>query len=261
MDNKKNIVIVLYQYSVVVKGIERKLKEMDFNVQILSENIDDHDTLERYAMNNDTFILYLPPDINENNLRRSELTDIIETVKEVGRSIVLIGEKKDHEELSAEVPGVSSCRWFDRPVDVAALANAIEKGDFKPVASDGKKRVLIVDDDPSYAGMVREWIRDMYHVDIVTAGMQAITFLVKNKVDLILLDYEMPACSGPKFLEMLRTDVALGDIPVIFLTGRDDAESVKSVLSLRPVGYLLKSLPKEKIVGEVEAFFAKQKAK
>ena len=256
MDNKKNIVIVLYQYSVVVKGIERKLKEMDFNVQILSENIDDHDTLERYAMNNDTFILYLPPDINENNLRRSELTDIIETVKEVGRSIVLIGEKKDHEELSAEVPGVSSCRWFDRPVDVAALANAIEKGDFKPVASDGKKRVLIVDDDPSYAGMVREWIRDMYHVDIVTAGMQAITFLVKNKVDLILLDYEMPIIDGPQVLQMLRQEESTKDIPVVFLTGVGTKEEVARVISLKPNGYILKSTTREDLINSIKTKIA-----
>ncbi|MBR4515016.1 MAG: response regulator [Lachnospiraceae bacterium] len=256
MDNKKNIVIVLYQYSVVVKGIERKLKEMDFNVQILSENIDDHDTLERYAMNNDTFILYLPPDINENNLRRSEMTDIIETVKEVRRSIVLIGEKKDHEELSAEVPGVSSCRWFDRPVDVAALANAIEKGDFKPVASDGKKRVLIVDDDPSYAGMVREWIRDMYHVDIVTAGMQAITFLVKNKVDLILLDYEMPIIDGPQVLQMLRQEESTKDIPVVFLTGVGTKEEVARVISLKPNGYILKSTTREDLINSIKTKIA-----
>ena len=42
--------------------------------------------------------------------------------------------------------------------------------------------------------------------------------------------------------------------------GRDDAESVRSVLALKPAGYLLKSLPKEKIVAEVDAFFAKKKA-
>ncbi|MBP3754916.1 MAG: hypothetical protein J6I66_08665 [Lachnospiraceae bacterium] len=59
---------------------------------------------------------------------------------------------------------------------------------------------------------------------------------------------------------MLRNDVESADIPVIFLTGRDDAESVKSVLALKPAGYILKSLPKEKIVGEVDAFFARKKA-
>ena len=83
--------------------------------------------------------------------------------------------------------------------------------------------------------------------------------LLLQKPDLILLDYEMPACSGKQFLEMLRTDVECDDIPVIFLTGRDDAESVKSVLALKPAGYLLKSLPKEKIIGEVDAFFDRQK--
>ncbi len=43
-----------------------------------------------------------------------------------------------------------------------------------------------MDDDPSYAGMVREWIKDLYRADIVTAGMQAIKYLLKHKADLLL---------------------------------------------------------------------------
>ena len=91
-----------------------------------------------------------------------------------------------------------------------------------------------------------------YRVDIVTAGMQAITFLVKvpedEKVDLILLDYEMPVVDGPQVLQMLRQEEATAHIPVIFLTGIGTKEAVSRVMSLRPDGYILKSTTKAEIL-------------
>ena len=105
--------------------------------------------------------------------------------------------------------------------------------------------ILIVDDDPAYAKMVREWIKYKYRVDIVTAGMQAISFLLKVKeeepVDLILLDYEMPVVDGTQVLQMLRQEPATANIPVIFLTGNGNKDAVARVMELKPNGYLLKS--------------------
>ena len=107
---------------------------------------------------------------------------------------------------------------------------------------------------------IKGWLDEKYRVTPVNSALNAISFLSKERPDLILLDYEMPACSGPQFLEMLRNDPNCSNIPVIFLTGRDDANSVRSVLSLKPAGYLLKSLPKEKIVSEIDNFFAREQA-
>ncbi len=113
-------------------------------------------------------------------------------------------------------------------------------------------RILIVDDDPAYAKIVREWIRDKYKVDIVTAGMQAISFLLKlpenDQVDLILLDYEMPVVDGPQVLQMLRQEPGTASIPVIFLTGNGTKEAVTRVMGLKPDGYLLKSTQKNDLL-------------
>ena len=105
-----------------------------------------------------------------------------------------------------------------------------------------------MDDDPSYAGMVRTWIKDIYKTTVVTAGMQAITFLLKNHVDLILLDYEMPVVDGPQVLQMLRSEPATADIPVVFLTGVSTKEEIMRVLALKPDGYILKTTPRDDIL-------------
>ncbi len=79
-----------------------------------------------------------------------------------------------------------------------------------------------------------------------------------NRPDLIVLDYEMPVCDGRQALEMIRSEKETADIPVIFLTGRGDRESVRNVMALKPQGYLLKTMPDEEIKKCIDGFFAKK---
>ena len=74
-------------------------------------------------------------------------------------------------------------------------------------------------------------------------------------MDLILLDHEMPVTSGPQVLEMLRSDSETSNIPVIFLTGKGDKESVMAVVALRPDGYFLKGIQKNELLEKLQEFF------
>ena len=96
---------------------------------------------------------------------------------------------------------------------------------------------------------------------MTNSATSAIAFLAVNEPDLILLDYEMPVCSGPQMLQMIRSEIKTENIPVIFLTAKGDKESVAKVLSLKPQGYLLKSMKPSQIVEAIDNFFATQKAK
>ena len=71
----------------------------------------------------------------------------------------------------------------------------------------------------------------------------------------------MLVCSGQQFLEMIRAEVSTSMIPVIFLTAKGDKESVKSVLALKPAGYLLKTMAAEQIVESIDNFFEKTRPK
>ena len=120
-------------------------------------------------------------------------------------------------------------------------------------------KILIVDDDPNYMGLVREWLKDSYKVSMANSGLQAIKWLGKNKADLILLDYEMPVTTGPQVLEMLRHDEETRDIPVMFLTGKNDKKSVVEVMSLKPQGYFLKTIERAELMKILNEFFALKK--
>ena len=95
-----------------------------------------------------------------------------------------------------------------------------------------------------------------YEIATAESGVAAIRTITLNRPDLVLLDYEMPVCDGKQTLEMLRSEKAFADIPVIFLTGRSDPQLVRTLLSLRPSGYLLKYLKPQEIKQKIDAFFA-----
>ena len=56
---------------------------------------------------------------------------------------------------------------------------------------------------------------------------------------------------------MLREDPEFQHIPIIFLTGKNDAETVKNVMALKPEGYLLKSMNPHKLHQAIDNFFKK----
>lgn len=111
-----------------------------------------------------------------------------------------------------------------------------------------RKRILVVDDDPIQLRSLRVMLKKQYDVDLATTGAEAMNIMTKNKPGLIFLDYEMPVCDGKRVLKMIRSTESYKDIPVVFLTGVNDTEHIRSVMELKPDGYLLKPADQKKIL-------------
>ena len=117
-----------------------------------------------------------------------------------------------------------------------------------------RKHVLIIDDDPGMLKLIKEHLHDNYQVATAISGKIAYKFLEVKQTDLILLDYEMPVENGQQILENLRKNHQIDGIPVLFLTGITDRDMIRKALSLKPQGYLLKPIDKEKLLGTIEKF-------
>ncbi|MDD6572127.1 MAG: response regulator [Thermoflexaceae bacterium] len=115
-----------------------------------------------------------------------------------------------------------------------------------------KKHVLVVDDDPMMLKLIKEQLKETYAVGTAINGNLAIKFLENKKTDLIILDYEMPGENGAQVLERIRKNEMTANLPVIFLTGMSDRDKIQKVLSLRPQGYLLKPIDREKLMDIIE---------
>ena len=120
-----------------------------------------------------------------------------------------------------------------------------------------KKKILIVDDSDVILQAMKRLLEETYAVSLAKSGAAAIRSMTLDKPDLVLLDYEMPVCDGKQVLEMIRAEEELANIPVIFLTGRTDRESVRNVVALKPAGYLPKSMKSDDIKKNIKAYFDK----
>ena len=180
---------------------------------------------------------------------------LVDKAMEDEKLIIAIGENSSINFIRNNVPKELLYRTFARPLDNELYLKTAGEVLEKTEAGEFRKSILIVDDDPGYMGLVREWLKGTYKVSMANSGLQAMKWLGKNQAELILLDYEMPVTSGPQVLEMLRSEEDTRDIHVFFLTGKGDKESVMAVVSLKPQGYFLKSIEREELLEKVKEFF------
>lgn len=111
-----------------------------------------------------------------------------------------------------------------------------------------RKHVLVVDDDVRMLRLIKKYLEADYDVATAVNGKVALKFLETRHTDLILLDYEMPLEDGPSVLEKIRQNSEHKNLPVIFLTGVSSKEKIQEVLQLRPQGYLLKPINRQKLL-------------
>ncbi len=149
------------------------------------------------------------------------------------------------------------------PANVMILVDQLRRERTKNdqmVNAEKKHKILLVDDDSTFLEVSSGWLKKYgkYDVAIVNSGTHAIDYLDKFEPELILLDYEMPDMDGPTVLSKLRQNERTKNIPVYFLTGKSDRESIMRVMAMRPNGYLLKTLDQQQLVSRVNDFFISQ---
>ena len=173
-----------------------------------------------------------------------------------GKELFLLGEASEIEDFKAEMPDVSIAKEFKRPVNTADVAESIRLYfDMKLEPNRRQREILVIDDDPLYLRTIRGYLSDTYSVKMATSGMDGIRYIDQHRPDLVLIDYEMPVAKGDTIAEMLYSNQDTKDIPIMFLTGKDDKEIVMKLLRLQPEGYLLKTLPGVEIHKRIDAFF------
>nr|MDA3810213.1 response regulator [Spirochaetaceae bacterium] len=90
-----------------------------------------------------------------------------------------------------------------------------------------KNTVLIVDDIPINIQLVAQHLKPLgYKMLFATSGDNALSILYQNPVDLILLDVMMPLMNGYETCRKIRSRSEWADIPVIFLTARNEAMDI-----------------------------------
>ena len=122
--------------------------------------------------------------------------------------------------------------------------------------------ILVVDDDDMNLKMA-EFIlkKDMKDLKVLLAdsGLKAIDTLQREKVDLVLLDFQMPVMNGLKTLEMIRKREDMKDVAVIFLTASSDRDTVIKAGLMGVADYIKKPFMPQDLLDRVSQALAKKK--
>lgn len=193
----------------------------------------------------------------------SDVTKGLVYIKDIcaddSKSLYLAGYDDDIAKAKEIIPHELVKKTFFRPFDAKKMVSEIEMEARLVRQRHSMKEILLVDDDVTFLKIVKKWLMDKYQVTVVKSGTQAIKYIASHRPDLILMDYDMPITTGSMVLEMIRSEPESADIPIIFLTGKCDKETVMQVMSLKPQGYLLKTMDREKIIAAIDKFFETSK--
>ena len=172
--------------------------------------------------------------------------------------LFVMGDTNQIEDVKTTIAEQFIKKQFPRPINLKEAAETID-GFLREDTNSYKRKILVVDDSGVALRSIKSWLENKYQVILANSGAMAIKCMVMKRPDLVLLDYEMPICDGRQVLEMIRAEEDFADIPVIFLTNKNDRESVCSVSALHPEGYLLKTMDPKQIVKSIDDFFDKKK--
>ena len=93
-----------------------------------------------------------------------------------------------------------------------------------------EEKILIVDDSAEVLEKTQNLLSQVgYSVVPCSSGEEALEILNKERFDLVLLDINMPSLNGYEVCLRIRQIFALDDLPIIFLTSREDSDSVTNV--------------------------------
>ncbi len=103
-----------------------------------------------------------------------------------------------------------------------------------------KQTILVVDDTPLNLEVLVGILMDEYNIKLAKNGMTALKIAEKFKPDLILLDIMMPDMDGYAVCEKLKQNPVLKDIPIIFVTAKDQEADEAKGFKLGAVDYIAK---------------------
>ncbi len=249
----KKILLVRNEETFMVNAIKNLLKSNNYQVEDSTYSLGE---LSGKLSGVSLVILYTDQDFEDH---RDAMVYFKDVSMEENLIIIVIGDKAAFDLVHRYIPQEDIAYEITRPLDMADLMEKVGIVTDDEFEQQRKKCILIVDDDPTYIQMIREWLKDIYRVGMANSGTQAVAWLATNKADLILLDYDMPVLDGPTVLQMLRSESFSSSTPVMFLTGKSDRKSVTDVIALKPADYLLKSISRDKLLETLGNFFRQRK--
>lgn len=127
--------------------------------------------------------------------------------------------------------------------------------------TDGRKKVLVVDDNKDTVRIIRDSLEGAgFSVTTAYDGKEALDLIQKNLPDLLILDLMMPKMSGYEVCDQLRRDPKTRGLIILMLTARSDVEAKIQGIEGGANDYLIKPIEPREVVSRVRRFLATEDA-
>ena len=120
--------------------------------------------------------------------------------------------------------------------------------------------LLVVDDDPATAQLIRQWFADSMEVLDAPDGKQGLERAFESQPDLLLLDLRMPGLDGIAVAQQLKSDPRTRAIPIVVLSACRDAESKVEAFCAGADDYITKPFEVQEVDARVRSMLRKRKA-
>ncbi len=163
-------------------------------------------------------------------------------------TIVLSNANNLNNRLAANRAGASS--FLVKPVTASKIwqtTTKIIEQNQKAIAS-----ILIVDDDIIFLNTIRS-ILEPWGINVSTLESTASFWQVLNATqpDLVILDVEMPEVNGIELCQLLRSDPDWQELPVLFLTARQDAKTIQQIFEIGGDDYISKPVVGAELIARI----------
>ncbi|MCK5702877.1 MAG: response regulator, partial [Cyclobacteriaceae bacterium] len=140
--------------------------------------------------------------------------------------------------------------WIETPIiqmDETVLTTSIKSID------NAQFNILIVDDEPINRQVLSNHLKhEPYKLEMAASGAEALALLEDKKFDLVLLDVMMPKISGFEVCMKIREKYMLSELPVIFITAKDQIIDLVEGLKFGGNDYITKPFSKQEFLARIK---------
>ena len=119
--------------------------------------------------------------------------------------------------------------------------------------------ILLVEDDEKDVRLIQNYLQEeTYRLEVAKTGEEAMSFVLRQKIDLILLDILLPGMDGFEVVSRLKDSEAAKNIQIVAITSLQDVQSKIKGIELGADDYLIKPINKHELKARVKALVKKK---
>ena len=175
-------------------------------------------------------------DIEMPDMDGLEVLRRIRNIPEIAKiKVIFLTASHSKSDLS-DAARLPAARFIQKPCLPETLLRTVREAFEETNAS----LLLIVDDEPMSRALTRNAFESLFHVECVSSGQDALSFLEDAVPDMILMDLYMPDMDGLDTFRKIRKMDRCRHIPIIFMTAAEDNETELELFQAGAVDFIRK---------------------